>query len=192
MSAMWYTSDTHFMHRMLALDIRGFSSVEEHDEQLIENWNRQVKPEDTVIHLGDFSLKKPDDIRPVFQRLNGTTHLVAGNHDYCFGGNRDGYKYVKTYIDMGFASVVSYMRRRLDGINFLLSHFPYAGDHGLDRYTQYRFRNEGLPIVHGHTHSKDQISFAGVEVPQIHVGMEAWDLKLVHQEQVLEMLKNNV
>jgi calcineurin-like phosphoesterase family protein len=190
MGAVWYTSDTHFMHKMLATDIRGFSGIEEHDEALIANWNKQVRVEDIVYHLGDFSLKKPDDIRPIFQRLNGTIHLISGNHDYCFSGNRDGYKYIKTYIDMGFASVQSYMRKRLNGIQFLMCHFPYAGDHGTDRYTQYRLRNEGLPIVHGHTHSDERISVAGVEVPQIHVGMDAWSLRLVHQEELLGLLES--
>ena len=191
MSAVWYTADTHFMHKMLALDIRGFSSVEEHDEYLIQEWNKCVKPDDSVYHLGDFSLKKPDLIRPVFQRLNGTTHLISGNHDYCFSGSRDSYKYIKVYIDMGFASVQSYLRKRLDGINILLSHFPYSGDHGPDRYTQYRLRNEGLPLIHGHTHFKERNSFA-VLTPQLHVGMDAWNLRPVHQEVVLESLRKMI
>src|SRR5690242_8109667 len=71
MSAVFYTSDIHFGHEFLARGlyvnnrgetrqgIRGFNSVQEHDEELIRRWNSVISPNDTVIHAGDFSLKKP-------------------------------------------------------------------------------------------------------------------------------------
>lgn len=188
MSAVWYTADTHFMHKMLALDIRGFSSVEEHDSALIDNWNSCVGPKDTVWHLGDFSLKQPYDFSGTFRKLNGTIHLISGNHDRCFSGIRDSYKWQQAYYNAGFASVQSFARKKLDGMYIMLSHFPYSGDHGPDRYTQYRLKNEGLPILHGHTHFKERSSWA-VLTPQLHVGMDAWHLKPVHQEVVIELLR---
>lgn len=193
MSAVWYTADTHFMHKYLALDIRGFVSVEEHDEAVIEKWNKTVAPDDVVWHLGDFSLKNPFDFSHILSRLNGTIHLIAGNHDRCFSGIRDAHKWLAAYYNAGFASVQPFARKRLAGQNILLSHFPYTGDHGADRYTQYRLRNEGLPLVHGHTHFKAQESWA-LLTPQLHVGMDAWNLTPVNQEVVLErvmkMLEN--
>lgn len=191
MSAVWYTSDTHFMHKYLALDIRGFSSIEAHDETLIQNWNNCVRPEDSVWHLGDFSLKQPFDFSEILNRLNGTIHLISGNHDRCFSGIRDSYKWQQPYYNAGFASVQSFARKKLDGIYVLLSHFPYSGDHGEDRYTQYRLKNEGLPIIHGHTHLSERTSWA-VLTPQIHVGLDAWNLMPVHQEVVIELMKKMI
>lgn len=188
MSAVWYTADTHFMHKYLALDIRGFSSIEEHDEQLIKNWNSCVRPEDTVWHLGDFSLKQPYDFAHILRRLNGTIHLISGNHDRCFSGIRDSYKWQQAYYNAGFASVQSFAFKKIDGIYVMLSHFPYSGDHGDDRYAQYRLRNMGLPIIHGHTHAKERVS-EDILTLQIHVGMEAWDLKPVNQEGILYILR---
>lgn len=188
MSAVWYTADTHFSHDFLAKDIRKFDSTEEHDQVIIDNWNACVKPEDTVWHLGDFTLKSPQAITGIFQSLNGHKHLIAGNHDRCFSGIRGSERYLKLYYDMGWQSVQSYARKRLDGIYFMMSHLPYSGDHGEDRYPQYRLRNLGLPIVHGHTHS-DQIWSYDIMTPQIHVGMDATNLRPVHQEELLDLLR---
>ena len=48
-------------------------------ESYITAWNAIVSPDDIVIHLGDVIW----DSRklPVFNHLNGTKHLVFGNHD---------------------------------------------------------------------------------------------------------------
>ena len=53
------TSDLHFGHKnILEYDKRPFSSIEEHDESLIENWNSLVRPQDLVYCLGDITLGK--------------------------------------------------------------------------------------------------------------------------------------
>ncbi|SFM23341.1 metallophosphoesterase [Methylobacterium pseudosasicola] len=82
-----FSSDHHFGHRALLGERmttrRPFSSVEEHDEALIANWNAAVGPEDTVWHLGDFCYRCGEDYaRSVFARLRGRRRfLVRGNHD---------------------------------------------------------------------------------------------------------------
>lgn len=198
MSTLWVTSDTHFSHRMLALDIRGFPSIEEHDEYLIEKWNKTVDPSDTVIHLGDVSLKAPAVYAPLTTRLNGKKHLVYGNHDMGWGGHRDCLKYYDDYRKAGFLTTHEYLRRKIDGNQVLFSHFPYQRDHSAqERYTQYRFRIGELPIVHGHTHSSEKVSHAhngrGVfgrgKTLQIHVGMEAWNLRPVSIDEIVEILR---
>ena len=82
-SKVYLTSDTHFFHEKLVSQ-RGFKSVEEHNEALINNWNKSVKPEDTVIHLGDFVLGAGQNSEKVceelFRKLNGTIVLLWGNH----------------------------------------------------------------------------------------------------------------
>lgn len=51
-------------------------------EALIHNWNSVVKPNDTVYHLGDFSLLTiPSRIDEILSQLNGRIRLVEGNHD---------------------------------------------------------------------------------------------------------------
>lgn len=188
MSTLFVTADTHFSHKMVALDIRGFESTEEHDEKIIEAWNKMVKPGDTVLHLGDVSLKNPAVYAPLTSRLNGNKHLVFGNHDPGWGGHRDALKYVDVYREAGFLSTHEFLRRKIDGQNVLFSHFPYSGDHGDDRYTQYRLKNEGLTLVHGHTHSSEVVSRAILTL-QIHVGMDAWYLQPVPIDELVEIIR---
>lgn len=86
------TSDTHFLdHHLLGMSdfaSRPFMNVEEMDNRIIENWNKKVRPEDTVYHLGDIAVyfKKPQQqayeaIFNVLNQLNGNFVLIKGNHD---------------------------------------------------------------------------------------------------------------
>jgi len=56
----YYISDTHFGHVNIVKHdsdngARTFSSIQEHDELLIKNWNRVITKQDEVYILGDFS-----------------------------------------------------------------------------------------------------------------------------------------
>lgn len=51
---IFFTSDLHLGHEnCIRLCNRPFSSIEEMDETLIENWNRKITGKDTVYILGD-------------------------------------------------------------------------------------------------------------------------------------------
>lgn len=81
--ATYFTSDTHFGHaNIIKYCSRPFESVEAMDAALIKNWNRRVGPDDTVWHLGDFSMNAGvERVRKYRERLNGRIHLIWGNHD---------------------------------------------------------------------------------------------------------------
>lgn len=83
--SLFIISDTHWSHKnILKHTNRPFSSVEEMDETMVENWNKVVRPEDTVYHLGDvfWNKAKAQTIAP---RLNGRKIVVLGNHDWGAG-----------------------------------------------------------------------------------------------------------
>jgi calcineurin-like phosphoesterase family protein len=48
------------------------------DEEIIKRWNVVIKSNDTVYHLGDFSLGDP---RKYYNRLNGIVYIIPGSHD---------------------------------------------------------------------------------------------------------------
>ena len=76
------TSDTHFCHNKDFLYTpRGYSSIEEHNEGIIQNWNSVVNKEDYVYHLGDIILTDIDAGIECVKRLNGHIFLYRGNHD---------------------------------------------------------------------------------------------------------------
>ena len=80
---IWFTADTHFGHEnIIAHDSRPWSTVVEMEEGIIENWNAVVQPEDTVYHLGDFTMGgKYGTLLRILGKLNGKIHLIKGNHD---------------------------------------------------------------------------------------------------------------
>ena len=72
---------THFGHKnIIRLANRPFSSVKEMDETMIEAWNAEVKPHDTVYHLGDFAFRG-DPPEKYAAKLNGRLITIQGNHD---------------------------------------------------------------------------------------------------------------
>ena len=51
------------------------------DNTLIQNWNRVVQPKDTIYHLGDVSIVRPEKTKIILDSLNGKIFLIRGNHD---------------------------------------------------------------------------------------------------------------
>ena len=78
---LYFTADLHLGHANIIRHCgRPFASVEDMDRCLIDNWNRRVRPEDTVYILGDlmFACKDP---AAYLTQLAGQKHLIVGNHD---------------------------------------------------------------------------------------------------------------
>lgn len=79
----WLIGDTHFGHaNILKFDPpRPFDDIQEHDQTLIDNWNRVVHPKDKVYHLGDVGFKNATYLGRILSCLNGEKVLIKGNHD---------------------------------------------------------------------------------------------------------------
>ena len=60
---------------------RGFTTADEMNEAIIERWNKVVKPDDIVYHLGDVFLNNDKVGIECVKRLNGTIFMIWGNHD---------------------------------------------------------------------------------------------------------------
>jgi calcineurin-like phosphoesterase family protein len=163
-------------------EIRGFASPDAHDETIVDNWNAIVDPKDTVWVLGDVCLSQ--NALWKVDLLNGIKHLITGNHDAVFPGNRDSYRKQRIWR-LCFESIQPFIRRRIGEHEVMLSHFPYSADRGAERYGQYRLRDEGMLLLHGHTHSAEQ--FTGPR--ELHVGLDAWRLAPVRQDNVEFSLK---
>ena len=76
---IFLTSDTFFGRQLTALD-RGFMSVEEMDDTIIENWNKRVGKKDTVIHLGNFGWD-PISSESAMIHLNGEIKFMSAVYD---------------------------------------------------------------------------------------------------------------
>ena len=130
MSLVYVMSDLHLGHNNICNFRTQFSSAEEHDEIILDNYRSVVTKRDTVIFLGDvaFTKERLADI----SGLAGNKILVCGNHDLERGITmRD---VVETY-----GSVYSLWTRK----GCWMSHAPIHP-------TELR----GKFCVHGHVHHK--------------------------------------
>jgi calcineurin-like phosphoesterase family protein len=130
MSAEIYAiADLHFGHKNMAIK-RGFASVEEHDQHIIEKWNSVVKKHDTVWILGDIAMEKKQ-YYSLLDSMKGFKKVVLGNHDLP--------QHVPELLK--HVNSVCGMFTKFNGI--ILSHAPIHPD-----------ELRGNVNVHGHVHEK--------------------------------------
>ncbi len=192
-----FTSDLHLGHRKAA-EHRGFTGPQataEHDVIIARNWNAVVRPDDAVWVLGDLAASSPAYALEILGNLPGTKHLVLGNHDQPHPMHRDAHLRLGKYLDV-FASVSTAARRRVEGTEVLLSHFPYHRDRGEVRHTQWRLRDEGRWLLHGHTHGPERVTITGFRrtaplTKEIHVGVDAWDLTPVPLTTIAHLIQEH-
>ena len=167
-SNTFFTSDTHFYHiNILKYCNRPFSSVEEMNEKLIENWNNVVGKNDIVWHLGDFCFGKKENISEILPKLNGKINLVMGNHDH---------QKIGFYYDVGFHRV--YDRQIIINGFYILSHAPVE------------FINENCPFynIYGHVH--DNPCYNTWSKSGICVCVERHDYKPISWEEIQKYIKD--
>lgn len=184
MSDLWYTSDIHVGHTLMA-ELRGFDSVEEHDEELLRRWNAIIEKRDVVWILGDLSLNMNTGIEWI-KRAKGIKYLVAGNHDACHPIHKDWAAKTRRYVESAFHGVTTMAMHDLAGEKVMLSHFPYEVDRvPASRFMEWRLRDEGRWLLHGHTHLPERLSGER----QIHVGLDAWGSYPVHRDTISDWME---
>lgn len=114
---IYVASDTHFGHaNIIRYCNRPFADVEEMDKALVENWNSIVKPEDTVIHVGDFAFVRKDysKLKDILDSLRGNKILIRGNHDYS----------PEVMQKAGFSFVAESCTIVNNDVKYLFTHYP--------------------------------------------------------------------
>lgn len=153
---VFFSSDTHFFHdNIIKYCNRPFSSTEEMNEKIIENWNSYVKDNDIIYHLGDFSINSRDReknkskeqlLKKTFGRLKGKKILIYGNHDIAF---------LDLYRDL-FIEVMPYKEIKIDNKIWILCHYPIEEWNG---------SHSGVGIhLHGHSHGTGTVKPNRIDV----------------------------
>lgn len=169
---IYFTSDLHFGHKnIIEYCNRPFSSVERMNDCLVDNWNALVEEDDLVYVLGDVAMGKIAETLPIVSQLKGYKILVPGNHDRCWSGNKK--VKVDIYQEVGFHIAIEQPKFWYGSNVFLLCHFPYHGDSGgEDRYLEFRPKDTGMPLLHGHVHDAWRVNGrmfnVGVDVNNFH------------------------
>lgn len=163
--------------------------------RLMRCWNSLVQDDDEVFHLGDVALGPWDQWENILPRLHGRKILVIGNHDRIFRGmpQKQQDKFIPHYnrwFDDYYDDISGF--ELSDGTVVNLSHFPYDGDsHDGDRYTEFRLPDDGVPLIHGHTHLDQITSRSKKGTLQVHVGVDAWDFSPVPESKVIQVIKGH-
>lgn len=77
---IFFTSDLHLGHKnIIKYSNRPFSSIDEMDSTIINNYNSVVKQGDTVYDLGDFSFRNP---KYYLDRFVVQPIRIKGSHDH--------------------------------------------------------------------------------------------------------------
>lgn len=119
MSNLLFTSDTHFGHsNIIKYSNRPFQDVHEMNEKMIQEWNKLVKPQDTVYHNGDFAFMPYDKFKQLVWRLNGRIYVQLGNHDKTITQNR-----VDLLKQGKIVSIENYREIKVDGQMIVLFHY---------------------------------------------------------------------
>lgn len=130
-----YIADWHYGHKnILKYDNRPFFTVSEMNQSLVQRWNEEVNPDDTVYILGDMFWCKVEEAVPVLQSLAGNKILVKGNHDYCS----------EPAFKQCFTQIANYLEIKDGDRNVVLCHYPIPC-----------FKNHfyGWYHLYGHVHS---------------------------------------
>jgi calcineurin-like phosphoesterase family protein len=199
---IWFTGDQHFGHeKIIGYCGRPFGSVEEMDRVMVERWNERVAEDDTVYHLGDFSLDGWHVVHHILHKLNGKIFILATpwHHDkrwmstlmevpgfVCFSGSGKKVYTASPIVVLDFDK--SELGIENDGYpqGVVLCHYPF---HTWDR------KHYGSWHLYGHTHQKDP-QFESDRFPRtcetnaLNVGVDAWDFYPVSLEQVKEVLSD--
>lgn len=188
MSGVWFTSDTHIGHDLVAAH-RGYGRAERMAFIMGQRWDRLVQDGDEVWVLGDVVMGMDREAGlDWFAQRRGIKHLVLGNHDRAHPLNNNAHAHIAIYARV-FETVQTFATVPLgEGVRARLSHFPYAGDRGAERFSEWRLRDAGKVLLHGHTHLPERISYTPLGTLQVHVGMDAWGLRPVSRHDLYQLV----
>ncbi len=179
---VFFTADTHFGNRSLIHYCgRPFKDAQEMEQELIRRWNETVPEDGVVFHLGDFAHGPAGHWSEILQQLNGTIHLIAGNHD------------MTTAKKMGLENFSSVRQQRfieVDGQKIYLNHYPflcYGGSY------------DNVWQLFGHVHSGPRAN-TGLDHPRLRmlyplqydVGVDNNDYRPVSFAEVRERIEAQV
>ena len=176
---IYFTADTHFFHaNVIEMCRRPFRGLYDMHESLISNWNSVVQENDSIYILGDFAFKgSGSDVNNLLRRLNGTKHLIVGNHD----------KYLK-YPDFDsslFESVQDYLILSYNKIWFILFHYPILEWAHYYRKSIHLFGHVHNNISHRKEES-EKFSFLGSRA--VNVGVDVQDFYPVSAEKLINQI----
>ena len=178
----WFTSDWHLGHEKLILQGRGFSSIEEHDQYILDNVFSYTKPGDNLYLLGDifwkYSSHAVAQLMGSFKKHKLRIFWIFGNHDK------------KSWVNFKVVQWAGQIKDiTIDKQPLTLSHYPML---------VYNRSHYGGINLFGHIHHGDNTRKAMDDNPKIegilgkalNVNVEFHEYRPIEFEEVLEAVKD--
>jgi calcineurin-like phosphoesterase family protein len=183
---LWFTSDTHYAHKNICRGVsnwepsdatRDFETLEDMNNALVERINERVKPDDWLIHLGDWSFGGQERIAEFREKiLCKNIVLILGNHDHHIVNNKHGerslFKHVAHYEELRLRDSKGKITS-----HFVLCHYPIISWNDM---------RKGSIMLHGHQHLKRESRFG--EGKRMDIGACGNDLYPYHIEEILAIM----
>jgi calcineurin-like phosphoesterase family protein len=161
---VFITSDTFFGRPNIAIK-RGYSSIEQMNEDMIERWNKKVGKDDVVIHLGNFAWS-PIDV-DIIDKLNGEIVFIPGDRDEAL---------LMVAEENDAINIASQHIMTHGGI--VLSHWPLEVWPGMDK-----------DVYHFHGHTKPNIKTDIKKMNRVNACCDNWSLAPIEISDTIELLK---
>jgi calcineurin-like phosphoesterase family protein len=196
---IYFTSDEHYWHQnVIKYCTRPYTLAQEMNEDMVLKHNMIVRPEDTVVRMGDFSLAFRA-VENYAARLMGNKILIPGNHDFCHSYHKKSRtaenqaKWIQKYRDHGFDVLPERTTMDLEGLGTVnLCHHPYDDGTGAgDKYAKWRPVDDGKILLCGHVHEKWRTRRSPNGTLMINVGVDVHGFKPVSLDELIQIVKEN-
>ena len=180
---IWLTSDLHLFHNQeFIYKPRGFSSIEEMNDAIEQNWNDLVNDDDEVYILGDLMVggKRVSNnvCMEIVKHLKGKKHVIIGNHDT--DTRIKLYRQEESIVDVQYAFMMRYKSRSL-----YLSHYPT-----ITSDQEYEKPKQWIINFFGHTHSNEKF-YKGIPF-MYNVALDAHQNRPVLLDNALHEIRENI
>ena len=189
---LWFTSDTHYNHKNICRSTtewrtkdnkvpvnqtRDFKNLGHMNSTIVNNINSQVRHNDVLFHLGDWSFGGFEQIKNFRDNIVcKNVHLILGNHDHHIERNAEGIRDV-------FSSVSDYavltVTEDTDTYEFVLMHYPMCSWHGM---------NIGRFHLFGHVHMPENRKI--MRGRSMDVGMDGNNMQPYEMNEVIRLLSD--
>lgn len=141
---IYFTSDWHFNHdKDFIWKKRGYNSVEEMNDDLINKICSTLDEGDELWVLGDLVMGDIDRAAAVLSRIPYSVHFLVGNHDTL--------KRINLYNSLGWVNHERAIQVTDGSWDFYLSHYPTV----TMNYDDVK-KHHPLINLHGHTHYQNK------------------------------------
>lgn len=177
------------------LSFRKAADTDAHDAAVVANINAMVGEDDELWILGDIGYRTSvHHLKDCLRQLRCRhLHAIIGNHDDWWMGDKPALNLFESIEPNGTVELSGMDTNAPDAAEIVnLSHFPYQEDLAYGwpddavRFHEQALPFDGRKLLYGHTH---QLTPAGARPESLNVGLDAWNLMPVSQEQVADWFR---